>query len=84
MQVCAEQGPVCHACSCVHGSTFVDDYVLWGLHLLCVSCSPGPFLEPVDWKAWNLPDYPLIIKRPMDLGQIKVCSVQFVFAPNAC
>ncbi|ORZ29751.1 Bromodomain-containing protein, partial [Catenaria anguillulae PL171] len=27
----------------------------------------APFTAPVDWKALNLPDYPLIIKRPMDL-----------------
>jgi bromodomain-containing factor 1 len=26
---------------------------------------------PVDWKAWNLPDYPIIVKRPMDLGTIR-------------
>jgi len=25
----------------------------------------------VDWKAWNLPDYPIIVKRPMDLGTVK-------------
>jgi len=31
----------------------------------------GPFLEPVDWKRFDLPDYPLIIKRPMDLGTIE-------------
>mmetsp|Transcript_12258 Transcript_12258/g.18467 ORF Transcript_12258/g.18467 Transcript_12258/m.18467 type:complete len:209 (-) Transcript_12258:155-781(-) len=30
-----------------------------------------PFLQPVDWEALNLPDYPLIIKNPMDLGTIK-------------
>lgn len=29
------------------------------------------FLEPVDWKALNLPHYPTIIKHPMDLGTIK-------------
>lgn len=33
--------------------------------------SAGPFLEAVDWKAWNLPDYPIIIKHPMDLGLIQ-------------
>ena len=25
----------------------------------------------VDWKAWNLPDYPILIKKPMDLGTVK-------------
>mmetsp|Transcript_23648 Transcript_23648/g.44164 ORF Transcript_23648/g.44164 Transcript_23648/m.44164 type:complete len:224 (-) Transcript_23648:99-770(-) len=30
-----------------------------------------PFLEPVDWKRFDLPDYPLIIRRPMDLGTIE-------------
>ena len=28
------------------------------------------FLEPVDWKALGIKDYPAIIKRPMDLGTI--------------
>eukprot|EP00658_Telonema_sp_P-2_P026657 TRINITY_DN20785_c0_g1_i4.p1 TRINITY_DN20785_c0_g1~~TRINITY_DN20785_c0_g1_i4.p1 ORF type:complete len:305 (+),score=94.65 TRINITY_DN20785_c0_g1_i4:31-945(+) len=27
----------------------------------------GFFLMPVDWRALNLPDYPIIIKQPMDL-----------------
>jgi len=31
----------------------------------------GPFLEPVDWVLYNLPDYPKIIKNPMDLGTIQ-------------
>ena len=26
-----------------------------------------PFVEPVDWEALNIPDYPVIIKHPMDL-----------------
>ena len=29
------------------------------------------FLEPVDWKALGLHDYPDLIKQPMDLGTIK-------------
>ena len=29
------------------------------------------FLEPVDYIALNLPDYPKIIKHPMDLGTCK-------------
>eukprot|EP00965_Chrysotila_dentata_P253877 6211483-Pleurochrysis_carterae.AAC.2 len=28
------------------------------------------FLTPVDWKALGIPDYPTIIKRPMDLGTV--------------
>lgn len=28
------------------------------------------FLEPVDWKAFGLDDYPKLIKHPMDLGTI--------------
>ncbi len=31
----------------------------------------APFREPVDWKAFNLMDYPTIITRPMDLGTVK-------------
>jgi hypothetical protein len=30
----------------------------------------APFLDPVDWKALGLKDYPANIKRPMDLGTI--------------
>eukprot|EP00307_Rebecca_sp_RCC1486_P013816 CAMPEP_0119425196 /NCGR_PEP_ID=MMETSP1335-20130426/34080_1 /TAXON_ID=259385 /ORGANISM="Chrysoculter rhomboideus, Strain RCC1486" /LENGTH=336 /DNA_ID=CAMNT_0007450751 /DNA_START=8 /DNA_END=1018 /DNA_ORIENTATION=+ len=29
------------------------------------------FLAPVDWKALNLPEYPKVIKHPMDLGTIQ-------------
>eukprot|EP00485_Elphidium_margaritaceum_P008763 CAMPEP_0202702044 /NCGR_PEP_ID=MMETSP1385-20130828/15080_1 /ASSEMBLY_ACC=CAM_ASM_000861 /TAXON_ID=933848 /ORGANISM="Elphidium margaritaceum" /LENGTH=555 /DNA_ID=CAMNT_0049359605 /DNA_START=35 /DNA_END=1702 /DNA_ORIENTATION=- len=28
------------------------------------------FNEPVDWKGLDLPDYPMIITKPMDLGTI--------------
>lgn len=31
----------------------------------------------VDWKGLNLPDYPEIIKHPMDLGTIQVSSAAF-------
>mmetsp|Transcript_5898 Transcript_5898/g.8914 ORF Transcript_5898/g.8914 Transcript_5898/m.8914 type:complete len:215 (+) Transcript_5898:110-754(+) len=30
-----------------------------------------PFREAVDWKGLGLYDYPQIVKKPMDLGQIK-------------
>ena len=29
------------------------------------------FLDPVDWKALNLPLYPKLIKKPMDLGTVE-------------
>jgi bromodomain-containing factor 1 len=29
-----------------------------------------PFLEPVDPVALKIPDYPTIVKEPMDLGTI--------------
>lgn len=29
------------------------------------------FLEPVNWRTLNLPDYPKIVKQPMDLGTIQ-------------
>ena len=29
------------------------------------------FLEPVDWKALDLPLYPKLIKKPMDLGTVE-------------
>lgn len=31
----------------------------------------GAFREPVDWKEMGLLDYPMIIKKPMDLGTVK-------------
>ncbi|KAI1321818.1 hypothetical protein EDD11_000094 [Mortierella claussenii] len=31
----------------------------------------APFLEPVDWKALNLPNYPVLIKNPMDFATIR-------------
>merc|ERR1711907_279533 len=30
-----------------------------------------PFLEAVDWKKLKIPDYPHIIKKPMDLGKVE-------------
>lgn len=31
----------------------------------------GAFLDPVDWRALDMPLYPQMIKRPMDLNTIK-------------
>ncbi|KAF9579276.1 hypothetical protein BGW38_004527, partial [Lunasporangiospora selenospora] len=30
-----------------------------------------PFLEPVDWVALSIPDYPRIVKNPMDISTIR-------------
>ncbi|KAF9181955.1 hypothetical protein BGZ51_005098 [Haplosporangium sp. Z 767] len=30
-----------------------------------------PFLEPVDWVKFNIPEYPKIIKNPMDISTIR-------------
>ena len=35
-----------------------------------------PFLDPVDPVALNIPDYPDVVKHPMDLSQ---CKVPFAF-----
>lgn len=36
-------------------------------HVKCHS-KAGPFMEPVDYVALDIPTYPEVIKRPMDLG----------------
>ncbi|KAF9435155.1 hypothetical protein BGZ76_006802 [Entomortierella beljakovae] len=30
-----------------------------------------PFMEPVDWEKLLIPDYPKIIKKPMDIGTVR-------------
>ncbi|KAJ1912764.1 hypothetical protein IWQ60_009516 [Tieghemiomyces parasiticus] len=30
-----------------------------------------PFQTPVDWVALNIPDYPKVVKHPMDLGTVR-------------
>jgi len=30
-----------------------------------------PFMEPVDWVALNIPDYPKVIKTPMDVANVR-------------
>ena len=42
--------------------------------LVCLILSrPGsePFRLPVDWQGMGLFDYPMIVKKPIDLGTIK-------------
>jgi hypothetical protein len=41
------------------------------LQNLLDSVDSADFRHPVDWKAFNLIDYPMIIKKPMDLGTVK-------------
>lgn len=43
----------------------------------------GPFLEPVDPVALGIPDYPLIIKHPMDLGTISKKMSQSAYQDKA-
>ena len=33
-----------------------------------------PFLHPLDWKQLGLTNYPTVIKQPIDLTMIKVCT----------
>jgi len=41
------------------------------LKLMMARPTAEPFNHPVDIKLLNIPDYPLIITRPMDLGTVK-------------
>ena len=36
-----------------------------------------PFNKPVDYVALDIPDYPLVIREPMDLGTIKAGPFEF-------
>jgi len=33
------------------------------------------FLEPVDWRALGIENYPEIVKNPMDLGTLQVSRI---------
>jgi len=54
-------------------SLFIDLIVIISL-LVCLKMiilPSDPFRDPVDWKTLGLYDYPELIKKPMDLGQVK-------------
>ncbi|KAF6253884.1 Bromodomain-containing protein [Scenedesmus sp. NREL 46B-D3] len=40
---------------------------LYVLDLLAKYKEADPFRQPVDWESLGIPDYPIIIKQPMDL-----------------
>ncbi|CAM9904629.1 unnamed protein product, partial [Hapterophycus canaliculatus] len=42
------------------------------INSLLASADSEAFREPVDWRGLGLHDYPTIIKRPMDLGTVKL------------
>ncbi len=56
------------------GSSIWPDDLSYNPANLFSSANTGPFRDPVDWKAWQLLDYPQIIKHPMDLGTVQVLS----------
>jgi hypothetical protein len=38
------------------------------------------FYKPVDAEMLKLPDYHQVVKKPMDLGTVKVCAYIYIFA----
>lgn len=53
------------------------------LLILKIHPKAGPFLHPVDYISLKLPDYPLIIKEPMDLGTIERKLLEGVYKEQA-
>ena len=51
------------------------------LNLLWEHPLSAPFLQPVDYKGLNLPDYPRKVKRPMDLSTLKT-NLEDMKGPN--
>ena len=41
------------------------------IEFLKVQNEAGVFLEPVDYVGLNIPDYPILIKKPMDLSTVE-------------
>ncbi|KAF6250698.1 Bromodomain-containing protein [Scenedesmus sp. NREL 46B-D3] len=52
--------------TCTGLTTLERRTALYMLNLLGKSKDAGPFRAPVDWKAEGIPDYPDVIKHPMD------------------
>ncbi|ORY94273.1 Bromodomain-containing protein [Lobosporangium transversale] len=50
---------------------FCHDYILKELGKKTHAEFMFPFMEPVDWEKLMIPDYPKIIKHPMDVGTIR-------------
>lgn len=42
------------------------------INSLLSSADAEAFRDPVDWRGLGLDDYPHVIKRPMDLGTVKL------------
>ena len=60
---------VCNT-SCIINASVADDSDVW----VGVQEYAWVFYKPVDAELLNLPDYHQVIKRPMDLGTVKVCQ----------
>ena len=55
------------------------------INSLLGSADAEAFRDPVDWRGLGLDDYPVIIKRPMDLGTVKLRLERGAYAtPEAC
>ncbi len=55
------------------------------INSLLGSADAEAFRDPVDWRGLGLDDYPIIIKRPMDLGTVKLRLERGAYAtPEAC
>lgn len=39
-----------------------------------------PFLQPVDWKTLGIPDYPKIVRNPMDIGTIEKYLMSYLYS----
>lgn len=39
-----------------------------------------PFLQAVDWKTLGIPDYPKIIRKPMDIGTIEKYLMSYLYS----